>query len=149
MVWVWFQNHGRVVLLAVFLALLQWRDETGLTWNCLIWAETSCNRSICTTVRGLHPSCRETFSHLIYTDQRWPTLNENWLKLANWLHSHILIVSMGKRSLRGTPEKKWKIAAGWSEKPTSDTPYQLFKWNCSAISQILKQASFSGIVISI
>ncbi len=40
-----------------------------------------------------HPVGRETFSHLIYTDLRDDkNLDQYWLKLANWLRSHIPVL---------------------------------------------------------
>ncbi len=53
-----------------------------------------------------YPPCREGFSHLIYTDLRDDKiLDHNWLKLANWLRSHIPdFLSSGKTVLRERPQ---------------------------------------------
>ncbi len=76
---------------------LYYRDETDPTRNWLKWAETPCNRNIWKAApeqqRPPTPG-RETFSHLVYsTDLRDDKhLDQNWLKLADWLHSHIPVV---------------------------------------------------------
>ena len=69
------------------------RDETGPTRNWLKWAVTSCNCNIWKAVpeqqRPPSPRQGSIFSLDLHWSQWWQNLDQNWLKLANWLRSHI------------------------------------------------------------
>ncbi len=69
------------------------RDETGLTQNWLKCVEASYSCNISKTVpeqqSPLPPMEGNIFSFDLNPSQRWQNLDQNWLKLANWLRSHI------------------------------------------------------------
>ncbi len=69
------------------------RDETDPTRNWLKCKETSWNHNISeTATKQQRPPCPlqgTIFSLDLHWSRRWQNLDQNWLKLANWLRSHI------------------------------------------------------------
>ncbi len=101
---------------------LEIRDETDPTQNWLKCTEISCNRSIGTPVpewqRPTPLMQRNIFSLDLHWSQRWQNLDQNWLKLANWLCSHIpwSKFQFKVEHLGGTSKNNiWSIYLWWGQ----------------------------------